>query len=186
MVGVVAWVVVGIVIGWVARPVMYPTIASVVYERTDGVTEGRVQGEPALLFGAENETYQAEYSGSSQATGSMPSGLIPSILQLIEQLIEQQKVKQTLDVLQKNDLYLTDNQDIGLAFRNNLHQLHKQQSWRILSQWVRLFLEAGHTDSILHSMDASIKRHQGDLFAATHALFLAKYYGESDVEHSYK
>ena len=178
MVGVVAWVVVGIVIGWVARPVMYPTIASVVYERAGGVIEDGVPGESALFSGSGNGTYQAAYSGSSQTTGSMPSVLIPSILQLIEQ----QKVKQTLDVLQKNDLYLTDNHDVGLAFRNNLHQLHEQQNWRILSQWVRSFLEAGHTDSILHSMDASIKRHQGDLFAATHALFLAKYYGESDVE----
>ena len=182
VVSVVAWVVVGIVIGWVARPVMYPTIASVVYERMGNVIEGgkqyEVQGEPALLPEPENGTYQTAYSASSQATGSMSRVLISSILQLIEQ----QKVKQTLDVLQKNELYLTDNQDISLAFRNNLHQLHGQQSWRILSQWVRFFLEAGYTDSILHNMDASIKRHQGDLFAATHALFLAKYYGETDIE----
>ncbi len=174
MVGVVAWIFVGIIIGWIARPVFYPVVTSVIYERQDNVIDGRAAGELALLSQQENSTYQSAYP----VTNIAPNVLTPLILRLIEQ----QKVKQTLDVLQKNDVYLADHEDLSLAFRNNLYHLHGQQNWQTLSQWVREFLVAGYTDSILYSMEASIKRHQGDLLAAIHSLFLAKYYGETESE----
>jgi len=180
VVGVVAWVLVGIVIGWAARPVIYPAITSVIYERKGNVIDGAA-GDLALLSQQGSSTYQTAYPDTSRTidtVGIAPSILIPSILQLIER----QKVKQTLDVLQKNTMYLTDHEDLDLAFQNNLHQLHGQQNWRILSQWVREFLVAGYTDSILYNMEASITLHQGDLLAAIHSLFLAKYYGETEIE----
>ncbi|MBV1921355.1 MAG: retroviral-like aspartic protease family protein [Pseudomonadales bacterium] len=171
---VVAWILVGSVIGWTARPVIYPTITSVMYEQSGHMIDREAQGELPLVFESKSTTPQI----ISRTTSLGTSVLIPTVLQLIEQ----QKVKQTLDLLQNNDVYLTDNADINLAFRNNLHQLNGQKNWQTLSQWVRFFLEAGYTDSLLYSMDASIKRHQGDLLAATHALFLAKYYGETEDE----
>ena len=151
------------------------------YESSGQVIEHELQGELPLFSESKSATSRSVSRTASpgpSALGLGSSVLIPTILQRIEQ----QQVKQTLDILQKNDVYFTDNDDLDRVFRNNLQQLKGQENWQTLSQWVRLFLEAGYTDSILYSMDASIKRHQGDLLAATHALFLAKYYGETEDE----
>jgi len=178
---VVVWILVGGVLGWTARPVIYPIIMSVMYESSGQIVERDAQGELPLFF----ESKSATSSIVSRTTNPGPSALglgYSALIPTISHHIEQQQVKQTLDILQKNDVYLADNDDLNRAFRNNLQQLKGQENWQTLSQWVRLFLEAGYTDSILYSMDANIKRHQGELLAATHALFLAKYYGETEGE----